>query len=79
MAAAFLGTLRGILAPFTLLASAAGPLFAAQVYDHFGSYDGAFWCFVVTLVAASIVLYFARPPQETPTPAIAATPEAAAA
>ncbi len=76
---AFLGTLRGILAPFSLLASAAGPVFAAQVYDRLGSYDGAFWAFVITLVMASIVLFFARPPQEKPTPATAATPEAAAA
>ena len=37
------GAIHGVVSPFHLLASIGGPMFAALVYDHFGSYDLAFW------------------------------------
>ena len=62
----FLGTLRGIIAPFSLITSVFGPLFAAQVYDRTGSYEGAFWFLVVTLLIATVITYFAVPPGPAP-------------
>jgi len=64
---AFLGTIRGVLSPFSLLSSLCGPLFAALVYDATGSYDTAFWIFTATLFAAVALMFFARPPlQDVP-------------
>ncbi len=60
----FLGTIRGILTPFTLMASIGGPLFAAYVYDRAGSYDAAFVVFAVTFALAAIILFYATPPQK---------------
>ena len=61
---AFLGTIRGVLTPFSLMASIGGPLFAAFVFDKAGSYDLAFNVFTVTLIIAAVVLYFAPPPKK---------------
>ena len=74
---AFLGTIRGVLSPFSLLSSLCGPLFAAMVYDATGSYDTAFWIFTATLFTAVTLMFFARPPGVSPTkaaPAVATTP-----
>ncbi len=59
---AFLGSIRGVLAPFSLISSLGGPLFAAFVFDVAGSYDGAFWVFAITLLLGVVLLYFAKPP-----------------
>lgn len=59
---AFIGTIRGILGPLSLGSSIGGPLFAAVVYDQFGSYTAAFWVFVVTLCLSAIALFYAKPP-----------------
>lgn len=75
---ASLGTLRGLVAPFSLLSSIFGPLFAAQVYDRVGSYEGAFWFFAITLVLAAAITYFAKPPGEQPVATKAVEPEAPA-
>lgn len=61
----FLGTLRGLVAPFSVITSVFGPLFAAQVYDRMGSYEGAFWFLVITLLLATVITYFATPPDQT--------------
>lgn len=58
----FLGTIRGVLHPFSVVAGVAGPLFAAYVYDSAGSYDLAFWTFVATVAASTVLVWFARPP-----------------
>ncbi|MSQ10476.1 MAG: MFS transporter [Dehalococcoidia bacterium] len=59
---AFIGTIRGVLGPFSLVASLAGPLFTAVVYDASGSYDGAFLVSGGVLVGAIALLYLAKPP-----------------
>ena len=64
---AFLGTIRGVLSPFSLVTSLGGPIFAAVVFDSTGSYDAAFWVFTVTLTAAAVLIFFARPPGLAPT------------
>jgi cyanate permease len=59
---AFIGTIRGVLGPFSLVASLAGPLFTAVMYDTAGSYDGAFLISGGVLVGAISLLYLAKPP-----------------
>jgi MFS family permease len=63
----FIGSIRGILAPFTLISSLLGPIFAAFIYDQFGSYEIAFWTFVVTLSFSAVAFFFAKPPSLVPT------------
>lgn len=59
---AFVGSIRGILTPFSLFSSLGGPIMAAFVYDTLGSYDAALWTFVATLSLAVIAIYMATPP-----------------
>ncbi len=63
---AFIGTIRGTLMPLTLFSSLGGPIFSALVFDRAGSYNGAFWAFIVTLILSSIAVFFARPPGPAP-------------
>lgn len=65
----FIGTIRGVLGPFSLAASLAGPLFTAYMFDVAGTYDGAFLISGSVLVLASLLLYLARPPQRRAPPA----------
>jgi len=58
----FLGTIRGILQPFSVVASLVGPLFAAYVYDTVGSYNMAFLVIIVCLLLSVVLLWIARPP-----------------
>lgn len=72
---AFVGTIRGILAPFSLISSLGGPLFAAFVFDLVGSYNTAFMIFAGTLLLGVTTLYFAKPPGLAPAqPAITPIP-----
>lgn len=59
----FLGTIRGVVAPFSLIASAGGPLLAGYLYDRTESYSLAFGIFVVTFVLATGFMSMAKPPQ----------------
>jgi sugar phosphate permease len=59
----FLGTIRGVLQPFSVLASLIGPLFAAYVFDTTGSYHLAFWVIIVGLLISVGLLWIARPPR----------------
>jgi sugar phosphate permease len=59
----FLGTIRGVLQPFSVVASLIGPLFAAYVYDTLGSYNLAFWVIIVCLLFSVALLWIARPPK----------------
>jgi sugar phosphate permease len=59
----FLGTIRGVLQPFSVVASLIGPLFAAYVYDTLGSYNLAFWVIIVCLLFSVALLWTARPPK----------------
>ncbi len=59
----FLGTIRGVVAPFSLIASAGGPLLAGYLFDVTESYYLAFGIFVVTFVLATGFMFIARPPQ----------------
>ena len=58
-AQSFLGTIRGILQPFSVVASLVGPLFAAYVYDTVGSYNMAFLVIIVCLLLSVVLLWIA--------------------
>lgn len=53
------GTIRGVMSLFYLIASIGGPLFAAFVYDQFGSLDAAFRIFAAYFVASAILVWLA--------------------
>lgn len=53
------GAIRGLMSPFLLIASISGPLFAAFVYDRFGSLDAAFRVFSVYFVASAALVWLA--------------------
>ncbi|MFN0071477.1 MAG: MFS transporter [Chloroflexota bacterium] len=58
----FLGTIRGVLHPFSVIANVAGPLFAAYVYDLTQDYTLAFWAFSASACASAVLAFVARPP-----------------
>ena len=57
----FQGTIRGFTGPFGLISSAGGPLFGAWVFDHYGSYQGAFVVFSATFLIGAFLMYLAKP------------------
>ena len=58
----FLGTIRGYVSPFQLVATVGGPIFAAYVFDQSGSYMVAMWTFLAAyLLAAALVLATRQP------------------
>ena len=65
------GAIRGVMSPFLLIASVGGPMFAALVFDRFGSYDAAFRVFAGYFVASAILVWLAgrwanqRPPTDS--------------
>jgi sugar phosphate permease len=66
----FLGTIRGVLQPFSVVASLVGPLFAAYVYDTLGSYNLAFFVIIFCLLISVGLLWVARPPKVPASPVI---------
>lgn len=68
---AFVGTIRGVLAPFHLISNLGGTMFAAVVYDILGSYAAAFWVFTGTMVCSSVIMFYARPPGREPSARLA--------
>ena len=56
------GAIRGVVSPFRLVASLGGPMFAALIFDHYGSYDIAFrFCAGYLAVSAVLVWLTGRP------------------
>lgn len=53
------GTIRGVMSPFYLVASLGGPMFAALIFDQFGSLDAAFRVFAGYFVASAVLVWFA--------------------
>lgn len=66
---ATIGMIRGLARPGTVLASAGGPVFAAIAYDVRGSYEVAFSVFVVTYLAAAVMIML------TPYPTLPVRPD----
>ena len=56
------GAIRGVISPFRLVASLGGPMFAALIFDNFGSYDIAFrFCAGYLAISAVLVWLAGRP------------------
>lgn len=68
----FVGSIRGITAPFSLATNMLGPLLAAFMYDQMGSYRVSFWLFIVTLLAGAVLISWAKPPVPPKTASIEA-------
>ena len=67
----FLGSIRGVTSPIAFLAQAAGPLFAAFLYDKLGSYQVSFFVFIVLFLLSGCLMLFAKrpvPPSPLPIP-----------
>lgn len=58
----FLGAIRGVFTPVTLIANGVAPLFAAFIYDTTRSYDLAYLVGIGALLLGAIGILFARPP-----------------
>ena len=57
-------TVSGFAGLFTMSGAAFGPTIAAVIYDATQSYRTAFTIFAVISLVASVVIYFARPPDQ---------------
>ncbi len=57
-----LGAIRGLSAPFGMVAGAAGPVLAGWVFDLFGNYLPAFGIFVAGFWMGSALVFLAHPP-----------------
>jgi len=66
----YIGAVRSVAMPFTVLFSASGPLLISTYYDRVGAYDGAMFGLSIAWLIAAAVIMFARMPQR-------AKPEAA--
>lgn len=60
---AFLGTIRGIVTPFSVIPNAGGPILAGYIFDLYGSYSMALWIFFVCYVIAVLTAFLARRPR----------------
>lgn len=58
-----LGRIRSVAMPFTIASSAGGPVFAGWVYDVTGNYRAAFAIFIVTYLAATVLILLTRRPR----------------
>ena len=70
---AHLGAIRGAMRPAITLASAAGPLVIAGIYDIQGSYALAFWMVMGTWFVAGLMFLLVRPPRRQPAPNVSPT------
>lgn len=69
---AHLGSINGIIRPFTTLCAATSPLIVAGLYDLTGSYQAPFGLIAACWLVAAFALFLARPPQ-TPVSALPAS------
>lgn len=53
------GTIRGVMSPFYLIASLGGPMFAAVVFDFFGSYDAVWRVFAAHFLVSAVLVWLA--------------------
>jgi MFS family permease len=55
------GPTMGLMFPLATPLQLVGPIFAGWIYDSTGSYDPAFWTFVVVLSVAAVLVRMVRP------------------
>lgn len=63
----FLGSIRGIVTPFTLISQAGGPMLAGFLFDIRGNYIMAMQVFIGCYFLAGLLAYLAKPPPTMPT------------
>ncbi len=54
-------TISGFLAPFKMVGSVVGPIFAGYIWDVYGDYRLAFYVFTVLAILSALTFYFVRP------------------
>jgi MFS family permease len=54
-------SISGLAAPFRMIGSVVGPIFAGYVYDVYGNYRLAFYVFTVLALMASVTFLLVRP------------------
>jgi MFS family permease len=54
-------SISGIAAPFRMIGSVVGPVFAGYVYDVYGDYRLAFYAFTVLALMAAVTFFLVRP------------------
>ena len=60
----FLGTIRGIVTPLSVVSMAGGPLFAARIRDISGGYQIPYTIFLIAALIGTIFIIIARPPEK---------------
>jgi MFS family permease len=66
---AYLGAIRGVVNPITMIMGAAGAPIAGYVYDLTGSYDPVWWASLVLMLLGAVVIVAIRPPHVASPPA----------
>ena len=66
---AFLGAIRGVVMPLTMVSVAIGPPLAGYLRDETGSYQASWWMITVIYVAAALVMSTITPPKRRQQPA----------
>ena len=64
---AFLGAIRGIVFPVTLIASGVGAPAAGYMRDALGSYDQAWWMLLGVYLATAFIMATVSPPSRAAT------------
>lgn len=54
-------TISGLMAPFKMIGSVVGPVFAGYIYDVYGDYRLAFYAFVLLALFSATSFWFVRP------------------
>ena len=57
--------ISGFAAPFRMIGSVVGPIFAGYIYDVYGNYRFAFNVFTVLALMAAVTFYFVKPLERT--------------
>jgi len=60
----FLGTIRGMIQPLSVVSMAGGPLFAAWIKDVSGGYQTPYTIFMIAAFIGTAFVIFARPPKK---------------
>ena len=58
----FLGTVRGVVAPFRMISGAGGPILAGVFYDSYGDYNLIFLLLATSSLIGALFSILARPP-----------------
>ncbi|MFH1383023.1 MAG: MFS transporter [Chloroflexota bacterium] len=59
----YLGAIRGLVSPFTLISIAGGPILAGHIYDVTGNYQVSFMIILTCCLIGASLMFFAKPPK----------------